>query len=35
MNDFSSGAIFPLGEENDAYARYFTGKSYLLSLIHI
>ena len=24
MNDFSSGAIFPLGEENDAYARYFT-----------
>ena len=32
MNDFSSGAIFPLGEENDAYARYFTGKSYLRML---
>ena len=32
MNDFSSGAIFPLGEENDAYARYFTGMSYLRML---
>ena len=32
MNDFSSGAIFPLGEENDAYARYFTWKSYLRML---
>ncbi len=32
MNDFSSGAIFPLGEENAAYARYFTGKSYLRML---
>ena len=32
MNDVSSGAIFPLGEENDAYARYFTGKSYLRML---
>lgn len=23
------GAVFPIGEPNDAYAKYFTGKSYL------
>jgi quercetin dioxygenase-like cupin family protein len=28
----SSGAIFPLGEPNNAYAKYFTGQSYLKML---
>ena len=39
-------SVFPMGEKNDAYARYFVGQSYLkmlttegvvigLSLIHI
>ena len=25
-------AVFPLGEENEAYAQYFVGKSYLAPL---
>jgi quercetin dioxygenase-like cupin family protein len=29
MNDLSKSAIFPLGQENTAYAQYFIGKSYL------
>ncbi len=28
-DDAASGGIFPKGERNDAYARYFTGTSYL------
>ena len=29
MSDLSKSAIFPLGQENTAYAQYFIGKSYL------
>lgn len=29
---FGTGAVFPLGEPNDAYADYFSGKSYLAVL---
>lgn len=28
-SEFQRGMIFPIGEPNDAYARYFTGQSYL------
>ncbi|MDR2366569.1 MAG: carboxymuconolactone decarboxylase family protein [Deltaproteobacteria bacterium] len=31
-NAIGTGAIFPLGEPNDAYAKYFTGQSYLMRL---
>ena len=31
-NDASDGGIFPRGEKNDAFARYFTGTSYLNAL---
>ncbi len=29
MSDLSNSVIFPVGQENTAYARYFIGKSYL------
>lgn len=29
MTDLQSGVIFPVGQENTAYAKYFVGKSYL------
>ena len=47
MNEqFDGNSVFPRGEKNEAYAKYFTGDSYLtmlsmegvvigLSLIHI
>jgi quercetin dioxygenase-like cupin family protein len=28
-----NGVIFPLGDKNDAYAKYFTGQSYLANLV--
>jgi len=31
-SDASDGGIFPRGEKNDAFARYFTGTSYLNAL---
>ncbi|MDR2300688.1 MAG: carboxymuconolactone decarboxylase family protein [Deltaproteobacteria bacterium] len=31
-DEIGKGAIFPLGEPNDAYAKYFTGQSYLKML---
>ncbi len=30
--EYSAGVFFPIGEPNDAYARYFTGQSYLAPL---
>ena len=29
MSDFRDSAIFPMGEENNGYAQYFVGTSYL------
>ena len=29
INDLGPGAVFPLGDKNDAYAQYFVGQSYL------
>jgi quercetin dioxygenase-like cupin family protein len=31
--EVKDGVIFPIGERNDAYARYFVGQSYLKSLV--
>ena len=34
MDEFIKEEIFPIGEENTAYAQYFIGKSYLYPLTH-
>jgi quercetin dioxygenase-like cupin family protein len=31
--EVKNGTIFPIGDKNDAYAKYFMGQSYLKSLI--
>ena len=31
--DVKNGVIFPIGERNDEYARYFVGQSYFQSLV--
>jgi quercetin dioxygenase-like cupin family protein len=31
--EVKNGVIFPVGEKNEAYAKYFTGQSYLKTLI--
>lgn len=31
--EIKDGTLFPIGEKNDAYAQYFTGQSYLKSLV--
>ena len=31
--EVEQGIIFPIGERNDAYAQYFTGQSYLKTLV--
>ena len=32
LNEFQRGMIFPIGEPNTAYARYFSGRSWLASI---
>lgn len=32
LNEFQRGIIFPIGEPNTAYARYFSGRSWLASI---
>lgn len=32
-NEFQKEGIFPIGEENTAFAQYFTGGSYLAGLV--
>ena len=34
MDEFIKEEVFPIGEENTAYAQYFIGKSYLYPLTH-
>ena len=34
MDEFIKEEIFPIGEENTAFAQYFIGKSYLYPLTH-
>lgn len=33
-NDLRKGVIFPLGDKNDAYQKFFVGQSYLKSLVN-